>query len=79
MKAILSTISAGSGQVCGQSKKIQIMYSRIHISSPPNTSYQKPDCAIIDILDKSENKSEEMIDILQYIHEKCIARLDSEN
>lgn len=30
-------------------------------------------------MDKSENKSEEMIDILQYIHEKCIARSDSDN
>lgn len=79
MKAILSTISAGSGQVCGQSKKYKLCIPE-YISHPHlNTSCQKPDCAIIDLLDKSENKSEEMIDILQYIHEKCIARLDSEN
>lgn len=46
-----------------------IEHSHIHESS------QKSDYAILDILDKSENKSEDMISILQYIHETYSAQL----
>lgn len=42
-------------------------------------SYEKSDYAIIDLLDKSENRSEEMIDVLQYSHDKYIARSDADN
>lgn len=34
---------------------------------------KKSEYRIIDLLDKSENKSEDMISILQHIHEHCVA------
>lgn len=42
-------------------------------------SFQKSDYAIIDILDKSENKSKDMISILQYIHETFIPHTEGDN
>lgn len=50
-----------------------IEHSHIHESS------QKSDYAILDILDKSENKSEDMISILQYIHENFIPHTEGDN
>lgn len=50
-----------------------IEHSHIHESS------QKSDYAILDILDKSENKSEDMISILQYIHETFIPHTEGDN
>ncbi|XP_041357523.1 LOW QUALITY PROTEIN: uncharacterized protein LOC121374491 [Gigantopelta aegis] len=40
---------------------------------------KKSDFAILDLLDKSENKSEDMISILEHIHEKYIPRTGGEN
>lgn len=34
---------------------------------------KKSEYRIIDLLDKSENKSEDMISILQHIHKHCVA------
>lgn len=39
----------------------------------------KSEFAILDMLDKSENKAEDMIAILEHIHEHYIARTDDEN
>ncbi|KAK3086018.1 hypothetical protein FSP39_012234 [Pinctada imbricata] len=43
-----------------------------------DASCRKSDYAIIDLLNKSENKSEEMIEILEYVHDKCIGKSDEE-
>lgn len=37
---------------------------------------QKSEYRVLNLLDKSENKSEDMISILQDIHDKCVARTD---
>jgi len=40
---------------------------------------KKSDFAILDLLDKSENKSEDMISILEHIHSHYIPKTDDEN
>ncbi len=40
---------------------------------------RKTDFAILDLLDKSENKADEMITIMEHIHEKYISHTDEEH
>ena len=60
-------------------KRFQSLVPKNIVHPYTSETSKKSDFAILDLLDKSENKSEDMISILEHIHEHYIAHTDDES